>query len=325
MNTMPPAPPAGPQQPIGPSALMRIRSLLARVVVIALMAGAGAAGWVAVDRFELELPFARGSSSLAATLPELGDGLPASRLKSPEPWRQFGLTYQDGAKVESFAFDLDSWQLTATSTGEVPGDDIEIAGDIGYVRYEGTDEWTEQSVQDTRNLASFLMSGIGPFVLTDLVPPNVLGFTTLELEGTSRGERVYEVAVDTPTLKALHPLAYQRWVTTTRIVDASAEVYRIRVRPDGYVIRIDGLNRSVQWDQLPDGVQFSSPLESVLVVESPVVPDPAIEPGAAPLPVDPAPPTPGPESTTVSPTPPADPALDPAVDPAGVEPPPATD
>lgn len=288
----------------------RFLGLMGRLVGATVLIAAGVCGWIGIDRFDVEVPFTRSSSAEAAVvetvddLPELGDGLPESRLRTPEPWRQFELTYQEGEKVERFAFDLDNWQLNVSSSGGPPGDEIEIDGDRGFVRRAGTDVWVEQSVQDTRNIASFLMAGIGPFVLTDLVPPNVLGFTTLELEGTSRGERVYEVSVDAPTLQNQHPLAYQRWVTMTRVVDASSEVYRIRVRPDGYIIRIDGLDRSVQWNPLPDGVEFFSPVATPApAVTVPVVADPA----AAPAP-DVAPET--------APVPAADPAVDPAVDPA---------
>ncbi len=243
--------------------LSGVGALLGRVVVAALVVAAGLAGWVAIERFDVAVPslgIGNQSTAGAASLPELGDGLPAARLASPAPWRRFALTYQVGERIERTWVDLDEWKLRVEGTGEAGTDAFEVLGDRGYTRLAGTEEWVEQDVQATRDIASWLMTGIGPFVLTDLVPPDTLGFTTLELEGTSRGERVYEVSVDAATLASEHPLAHRRWTSTTRIVNDTSGVYRIRVRADGYIVRIDGDNASVQWDDLVDGVELFSPL-----------------------------------------------------------------
>jgi len=296
--------------------LRGVASLLGRFVVVAALGGVGVAGWMGAERYDLDVPFLSNSSSLATSLPELGDGLPELRLQSPEPWRQFTVTHREGDSVEISSFDLDGWRVAVPSTDESPRDAIEIQGDQGFVRLAGTEEWVEQDSVATRNIARGLMAGIGPFLVTDLVPPNVLGFTTLELEGTSRGERVYEVSVDAPTLRSEHPLAYERWVSTTRIVNESSDVYRIRVREDGYVVRIDGPGRSVQWDPLPAGVQFVSPLAAV----APLATVPLTVGGdlGAPSGVEP-----GPEPASVPAAPagdaPVEPVADPVVDSTPVE------
>ncbi len=242
------------------STLAGVASLLGRMMAFALVAGAGVVGWFGVDELELGIP-ASGNAApvLAVSLPELGEGLPAARLQSPAPWRQFALTYQDAAYSNHFWIDLDAWQLRIESTQGAETSAVEINGDRSFTRELGSPDWVERDVQATRDIASWLMSGIGPFVLTDLVPPNTLGFTSLELEGTSRGERVYEVSVDAATLQDQHPLAHQRWAEATRLVSDTSGVYRIRVREDGYIVRIDGESSSVQWDALEGGVAFLSP------------------------------------------------------------------
>ena len=164
-------------------------------------------------------------------------------------------------------------------------------GDSSFTRPSANGEWVERNTQETRDIASWLMTGVGPFVLTDLVPPNTLGFTTLELEGTSRGERVYEVAVDAVTLQEQHPLAHQRWTAATRLVNDTSGLFRIRVREDGYIVRIDGESSSVQWDVLDSGVVFLSPLSQAAVaapaspatVPAPTSTAPTVEPPAAPV------------------------------------------
>ena len=139
-----------------------------------------------------------------------------------------------------------------------------------------------------RDMTAWLMADVGPYVLTDLVPPQTLGFTTLELEGTSRGERVYEVVVDAATLQEQHPLAHQRWSDAVRLVGDTTGVYRIRVREDGYIVRIDGETASVQWDDLIGGVVFFSPLDEgqpadlALVAPAETAPDLGAEPTDAP-------------------------------------------
>jgi hypothetical protein len=253
-----PAPTEG--QPRPSSWPARAASVLGRITALALIAGAGVVGWLGVEEFDLGIPSSgNGAPVLAASLPDLGDGLPAARLQSPAPWRQFALTYQDPAYTNRFWIDLDSWQLRIEATQDAGMSAVEINGDRSFTREPAATEWVARDVQETRDIASWLMSGVGPFVLTDLVPPNTLGFTTLELEGTSRDERVYEVSVDSATLLELHPLAHQRWVEATRLVSDTSGVYRIRVREDGYIVRIDGETSSVQWDALEGGVMFLSP------------------------------------------------------------------
>jgi hypothetical protein len=243
-----------------PSIFAAAASLVGRIAAFALIAGAGVVGWLAVEELELAIPSSgNGAPVLAASLPDLGDGLPAARLQSPAPWRQFALTYQDPVALNRFWIDLDSWQVRIESNQQTVTSAVEINGDRSFTRESATAEWLARDVKETRDIASWLMSGIGPFVLTDLVPPNTLGFTTLELEGTSRDERVYEVSVDAATLQEQHPLAHQRWVEATRLVSDTSGVYRIRVREDGYIVRIDGETSSVQWDALEGGVVFFSP------------------------------------------------------------------
>lgn len=265
-----------------------VMTLLGRVVAVGLIGAAGFGGWVAIETFDVALPNSgNGTSALAASLPELGDGLPEARLQSPAPWRQFSLTYQDLEQTNRFWIDLDSWRLRVESANLDETSAVEIYGDQSYLRAPGTAEWAERDVQQTRELASWLMSGIGPFVLTDLVPPNTLGFTTLELEGTSRDERVYEVVVDAATLQEQHPLAHQRWAAATRIVNDTSGVYRIRVRDDGYIVRIDGETSSVQWDPLEGGVVFFSPLAQSAELAPATVPSTVdTTPDGAPVPTE---------------------------------------
>lgn len=274
-----PTPVAGTERQT--ASLAGVTSLLGRITALALMAAAGVAGWIAVD--ELDIGIAQsgnGAPVLAASLPELGGGLPEARLQSPPPWRQFALTYQDATQTNHFWIDLDSWQLRIESTNEAATTTVEVYGDRSFTRASPTAPWEERDVQATRDISSWLMTGIGPFVLTDLVPPNTLGFTTLELEGTSRGERVYEVSVDAATLLEQHPLAHERWVAATRLVNDTSGVYRIRVREDGYIARIDGETSSVQWDPLEGGVVFFSPLGQNLI-DTPAA-EPPIDPNATP-------------------------------------------
>lgn len=271
-----------------------ITALLGRIIAFALIAAAGVVGWFGIEELDIGLPASgAGAPVLAASLPELGDGLPAARLQSPAPWRQFALTYQDATHTNRFWIDLDSWQLRIASTNATDTSDFEIDGDRSYTRTSATAEWVEQDVQGTRDIASWLMSGIGPFVLTDLVPPNTLGFTSLELEGTSRGERVYEVSVDAVTLQEQHPLAHQRWAAATRLVNDTSGIFRIRVREDGYIVRIDGETSSVQWDVLDGGVVFFSPLSQQLAEAPATIPpvtstDPLAVPPEAPPAAPPA-------------------------------------
>lgn len=249
----------GPSRPS--TSLSGVVSLFGRVISFALVVGAGVVGWFAIDEFDVGIPTSgNGAPVLAASLPKLGDGLPDARLQSPVPWRRFALTYQEAARTNRFWVDLDSWQLRIESATDAETSAVEINGDRSFARPSVAAEWVEKNVQETRDAASWLMSDIGPFVLTDLVPPNTLGFTTLELEGTSRGERVYEVAVDAATLQEQHPLAYQRWIAAVKIVNDTSGIYRVRVREDGYIVRIDGERSSVQWDELIGGVTFFSPL-----------------------------------------------------------------
>ena len=105
-------------------------------------------------------------------------------------------------------------------------------------------------------------------LLTDLLPPNTLGFVSLELEGTSRDERVYEIAVDAATLQEQRPLAHQRWVEATRLVTGTSGDFRIRVREDGFIVQIEGETSSVRWDALEGGVVFLSPF----ALEAPQIP-----------------------------------------------------
>jgi hypothetical protein len=255
-----------------------VMSLLGRVLAGGLVVAAGLGGWVAVEKFDIAIPVSgNGSTASATALPTLGDGLPSARIQSPAPWRQFSLTYQSGAQTNRFWIDLDSWQLRIESSGADSDTAVEIQGDRSFTRDSGGGEWFEQDVQSTRDITAWLMADIGPYVLTDLVPPQTLGFTTLELEGTSRGERVYEVAVDAATLQEQHPLAHQRWVDAVRLVGDTTGTYRIRVREDGYIVRIDGEAASVQWDDLIGGVVFFSPLdEGTRVAAAPVAPAEAV-------------------------------------------------
>jgi hypothetical protein len=242
------------------SSIPRVASVLGRITAFALIAGAGVVGWFGIEELDLAIPASgNGAPVLAASLPDLGDGLPAARLQSPAPWRQFALTYQDGTNSNRFWIDLDSWQLRIEAEQATLTSAFEINGDRSFTRESATTEWVARNVEETRDIARWLMTGIGPFVLTDLVPPDTLGFTSLELEGTSRGERVYEVSVDAVTLQEQHPLAHQRWVEATRLVSDTTGLYRIRVREDGYIVRIDGDTSSVQWDALEGGVVFFSP------------------------------------------------------------------
>jgi hypothetical protein len=262
MQPMSPAPALGIEHQ--KSLASGVFALLGRVVVAGLVVAAGCAGWFAAERYIDELldrPLETTTSATAA-LPLLGGGLPNQRLVVIDPWRRFTLTYTDGVNSEHYWFDLDTWKLRAELSSASSADFIEIHGDQGFRRTGLDGEWIAQDAATTRGIAGYVMGGIGPFVLTDLVPPNTLGFTTLELEGTSRGERVYEVAVDAATLRERHPLAYERWVTTTRIVGDGSGLYRIRVRPDGYIVRIDGESSSLEWGTLRD-VEFFSPLAAL--------------------------------------------------------------
>ncbi len=299
-----PAPTQGTPQHA--SSLSGVKSLLGRVVAGGLVVAAGLGGWVAVERFDLSLPISStGSSGIATALPTLGDGLPASRLQSPAPWRQFTLTYQSGEQTNRFWVDLDGWQLRIESSDADGDRSVEIHGDRSFTRAADGAEWAEGDVESTRSLTAFLMADVGPYVLTDLVPPQTAGLTTLELEGTSRGERVYEVSIDSATLQNQHPLAHQRWANAVRLVGDTTGVYRIRVREDGYIVRIDGETASVQWDDLVGGVVFFSPLDEQQATGAvPGLPetDPAVDPLA--------------ESTDVPPV--APPAVLPADPPADV-------
>ncbi|NND75947.1 MAG: hypothetical protein HKN44_13155 [Ilumatobacter sp.] len=230
--------------------------LLGRLIRLAIVLAAGAAGWIGIDR----LAFAQDDT---VPLPELGDGLPTARLNEPEPWRQFQLTYVQPDYEEHYWFDLDSWKIRSQVITPERTDSAEIYDDLWYWQTGIDGEWVEQDPATTRTIAGFAMGGVGPFLLTDLVPPGTLGFTTLELEGTSKGERVYEVIVDAATLELQHPLAYNRWITTTRILGDGSAVYRIRVRPDGYILRIDNGDAAAIWTDLPGGVPFQSPLADI--------------------------------------------------------------
>ena len=99
------------------SSLAGVASLLGRIIAFALIAGAGVIGWFGIERFDISVPAGNsGAPVLAASLPELGDGLPEARLQSPAPWRQFELTYQDAAQTNHFWIDLDTWQLRIESS-----------------------------------------------------------------------------------------------------------------------------------------------------------------------------------------------------------------
>lgn len=273
-----PTPASGAPRPA--SSMGGVTSLLGRVLAGGLVVAAGFGGWVAVEKFDIGLPASGdGSTAIATALPTLGDGLPASRLRSPAPWRQFTLTYQSGDQTNHFWIDLEGWQLRVESSGAGGDTAVEIHGDQSFTRAADGAEWVQGDVQSTRDMTAFLMADVGPYVLTDLVPPQTLGFTTLELEGTSRGERVYEVAVDAATLQEQHPLAHQRWADAVRLVGDTTGVYRIRVREDGYIVRIDGETASVEWDDLVGGVVFFSPLDGGQPADlEPVAPD-EIAPG----------------------------------------------
>lgn len=259
------------------SSFSGVIALLGRFVAAALVFAAGGAGWFAADRYGddlLDRPVET-TTAVAAGLPQLGEGLPSERLVTLAPWRRFTLTYTDQSNSELYWFDLDTWKLRAEIVAGPSADFVEIHGDRGFRRSGADGEWVAQDAETTRGIASYVMGGIGPFVLTDLVPPNTLGFTALELEGTSRGERVYEVAVDAATLREVHPLAYERWVSTTRIVGDGSGIYRIRVRPDGYIVRIDGESSSLEWGTLRT-VEFFSPLAA---------PNPTLQQAIPPQPV----------------------------------------
>ncbi len=224
-----------------------------RLVGLAVVGAAGVGGWIGAEH----LAFAESST---VPLPELGGGLPTARLHEPEPWRQFTLTYLQPEREENYWFDLDAQTIRSQVVTPERTDTAEIYDGVWYYQTGVDGEWVEQDPATTRTIASFAMGGVGPFLLTDLVPPDALGFTTLELEGTSKGERVYEVIVDAATLQLQHPLAFNRWVTTTRILGDGSAVFRIRVRPDGYILRIDNGEASAIWSDLPGGVRFESPL-----------------------------------------------------------------
>jgi hypothetical protein len=277
MQAMSPAPAQGTEH--RKSLVSGVLALLGRVVVAGLLVAAGCAGWFAAERYVDELldrPL-EATTSATAALPRLGEGLPIERLVAFDPWRRFTLTYTDDVHSEYYWFDLDTWQLRAEVSSASSADFIEIHGDQGFRRTALDGEWVAQDAATTRDIAGYVMGGIGPFVLTDLVPPNTLGFTTLELEGTSRDERVYEVAVDAATLRERHPLAYERWVTTTRIVGDGSGLYRIRVRPDGYIVRIDGESSSLEWGTLR-AVEFFSPLAALAPAPQATLPlQPAVD------------------------------------------------
>lgn len=258
------------EQPRGPGLADTMRGvgrLLGRLIAIAVVLAAGVAGWFAVE----ELAIAAEDHSVL--LPELGEGLPTARLDEPIAWRRFQVTYSAvGTSAEEasldeanerYWFDLDSWKIRSAVMTDSGLEAVEIQGDSGFRRSGADGEWVEQDRMTARNISSYVLGGIGPFLLTDLVPPNALGFTSLELEGTSKGERVYEVKVDAMTLREQHPLAYQRWVASTRIIGDGTALFRIRVREDGYIVRIDGGNSAVIWTDLEAGVQFESPLSAL--------------------------------------------------------------
>jgi len=73
-----------------------------------LIVGAGVVGWLGVEESDLDIPWTRNSASvLAASLPDLGDGLPAARLHPAAPWRQFAVTYQAATHTNRFWIDLE--------------------------------------------------------------------------------------------------------------------------------------------------------------------------------------------------------------------------
>ena len=242
------------------SSFAGVVSLLGRIMALALIVGAGVVGWLGVEESDLDIPWSRNSASvLAASLPDLGDRLPAARLDPPAPWRQFAVTYQDATHTNRFWIDLDSGLFRVETTRDGETSEIEISGDRSFAREQAAAEWVARDVQATRDTASWMPIGVGPMLLTDLVPPNTLGFVSLELEGTSRDERVYEIAVDAATLQEQQPLAHQRWVEATRLVTGASGVFRIRVREDGFIVQIEGETSSVRWDAFEGGVVFLSP------------------------------------------------------------------
>ncbi len=244
-----------------------VASLLGLMFAVLAVAAAGIGGWFAVDRYNIALPESMQSSGGATELPALGDGLPSTQLRASTPWRSFALTYQVGDQTDRYWIDLDTWQVKFESSQTDATTGFELAGGRGFAMDTDGASWTQMDAEHTETLSRMALVGAGPFLLTELLPPNTVGFTTLELEGTSRGVRVYEVEVDGDTLRAQHPLAHDRWVNTSRFVadhDDLSGLYRIRVRDDGYVIRIDTDGASVQWDDLPDGVAFVSPLAEEL-------------------------------------------------------------
>lgn len=248
-------PTAGPGRPR--SSFSGVARLVGRLITLACVGAAGVAGWFGVDELALAEDNGR---PVAVTLPELGGGLPTAQLVEPQPWRVFQLTYSQDGRDEQYWFDLDRWMIRTQIDHGEGSDEIEIRGDRGFRRGPNDDDWVEQDEPTTRAIASFVMGGIGPFLLTDLVPPDALGFTSLELEGTSKGVRVYEVGIDSVTLREQHPLLHQRWVESTRIIGDGSPLFRIRVREDGYVVRIDGENAAVAWTELSGGIAFQSPL-----------------------------------------------------------------
>ena len=264
------------------SSFAGVVSLLGRTMAFALIVGAGVVGWLGVEESDMEIPWSRDSASvLAASLPDLGDGLPAARLQPPAPWRQFAVTYQNATQTNRFWVDLDSGQFRVETTRNAGTSEIEISGDRSFAREQATAEWVARDVQETQDIASWIPIGIGPMLLTDLVPPNTLGFVSLELEGVSRDERVYEIAVDASTLQEQQPLAHQRWVEATRLVTGTSGVFRLRVREDGFIVQIEGETSSVRWDALAGGVLFSSPF----ALEAPQNP-PTAPVGVSPAPVE---------------------------------------
>jgi hypothetical protein len=230
---------------------------LIRLVVVVVMIAAGAASWFGVERYVL--------ADDANTLPSLGDGLPLERLDVPaEPWRRFEFRRTSGDDESIYAFDLDAdeFSLMLEMADGTTGPGAEGRGHVGY-RQTDDGSWIALTEREVEVYYQFRLAESAPLLLTDLIPPAIVPYTTVLRERDENGIRIYEITVDVATLRTERPIDHSRWLLSSDDDVLAPVQMSVTVRKDGYVVSvIDPIDR-VTWSDLDGPIVWASPMSTL--------------------------------------------------------------
>lgn len=243
--------------PDSPSSLRRALGVVGMVLATVAVVAAGAAGWFGVERFVL----ADGGSD-GTSLGAVGDGLPTERLDPPaEPWRRFEVTLRFTDREHRVALDLDAQAMRFRILEPDVAYDFVARADAGHERTDG--EWVALTPDQTAAQSQLFVQDVGPFLLTDIVPPAALPYTTL-LSDTMDGElRVFDVAIDAASFRLADPLGHERWLAASGAAADGPARRVVHVRRDGYVVRIDRAGSTRSWTEVETSILADSPLDAL--------------------------------------------------------------